>query len=462
MARELTRTERIQHRSTDFKDLKLEYMFVGGILGSVVAFSKIMEDFKPDALTSDRLKHIYKVASYIYHESGERLTIRSLRNSLNVDKSKEDFFVKLYKKCRLRAKSTTVADVITAKKKLMQLYTGRHYEIGLKGLLADLSQGLNGNLDKLDNAARKVEDMYISTVQRKVATVIVDPVEEYESWKKRFIHVQKHPETIRSIPTGIEPIDRCMIGIRPSELALLIAPTSIGKSIGLMNIGTYCWLTTGDTAIFTIEMPAEQYLNRWYCSMAGINYEKFRQYALDESEWELLDKTIKKAKKSENKLHIIDMPEGCTAEAMRAEAEIIMRKRDLKLIGVDYLNIMGNKTGAFGLNWEFQVQTAVELKLNLARKLKIGVWSVAQSSEHGDMAFARHIKDQIDIGVSFTPTEDYKETKMLSLDWLKTRDFEGYSTKIYTDRGRMKLWQKSRTKAKNVRKLTKKRKRIKT
>ena len=254
------------------------------------------------------------------------------------------------------------------------------------------------------------------------------------------MYIQNHPELLRNIPTGIGPIDKCLIGIRDAEVGLIAAPTGLGKSIALMNIAENCWKTTGDVAIFTIEMPKDQYNNRFFCLISGIDYDKFRRYELTKEDWQRLDKKVNFAQKHDNKIFIIDMPEGCTAGSIRAEIEILLKKYKIRLIVIDYMNIMGNANGSFGLNWEFQVQTAIELKLGLARPLSIPVWTAAQTNDKEDTAFAKHIKDHVDIGIRMWPAEDYKETKMICIDWLKTRDFEGQSAEIYTQRNKMKIW----------------------
>lgn len=463
MAGTLTQNERRMHRTSDFRDIELEYKFVGGIVTNLEAFNRVMPTFDSDAITSDRIKKIYDIAIKVFLDTEQRLTVNSLRHSLNVKEERVEAYGKCYGKCKRKGGKATLADTLTASKKLEQLFKGRMVELEMKGVITDLGKAISGQLESVDQAVRKIDRLAVKVASRKIATQVTDPVETYPDWKKDFRNIQKHPELIEAIDTGIEDIDKHMRGIRKGELAILISLSGIGKSIGLMNVCTHCWRTTGDTAIVTIEMPAEQYKTRWFCELSGIQYDKFREYALTKEEWKRLDRTIDRAEKHDNKMYMIDMPSSCTAQAIRAELDILKRKksRDIKMVGIDYLNIMGNSTGDFGINWEFQVQTAIEVKMVVARGLNIPTWSVAQSTEQDKTAFSRHINDQVDVAIMLTPTPDYEETGMLRITYPKVRDFKGVPAIIYTDREHMKLVKKvskeEKRRAQKLKKISKRR-----
>jgi replicative DNA helicase len=457
MDHSLTERQRIKHRTIrDFRDIKLEKKFVGGVLQSLEAFARVVEEFKRDALTGEKISKIYELAVQVFHESNGLLTEDSLANLLNVRQSTKESFLRLFRQCIERGEKQTLSDIITSKDRLMRLYNCRIMHIGISDAIGDLARAAEGDLEQVDLAVNKIGEIHNDITARKVATIVSNPFQEYPSWKRRFKDIQEHPELIRSIPTGIPAIDRCMLGIRDGELGVLIAPTGVGKSIGLMNIGVHCWRTVGTAVIFTIEMPAEQYTNRLYSYLARIPYDRFREYSLDKDDWKRIDRVVKRGKKQGNELIIVDMPEGCTAEGIKSELRLIRRKHDVRLVGVDYMNIMGNTTGINGFDWEFQVQTAMELKLNLCRSMALPVWTVAQSTGEAEMAFARHIKDQIDVGVIFTPTEDHAETEMLKMDWCKTRDFKGISTVCHTDRAHMCFIKKKQRSNKPEKRLSRK------
>lgn len=456
-----SQTDRIKHRNADFRDIQLEFRFVGGILHSLEAFYKVSTTFDPEALTSDKLKEVYEIALHIFNENNEKLSLLSLKNALNKPNNTLEKYITIYKKAKRRGKGLSTADIVTASERLSKMYKGRIVEIGFQNTISSLGMAIQGDLNKIDNVVNDIQSLSNRISQDKNTSFTVDPIDDFSRWKRNYKRIQKNPELLRCIPTGTPPIDKCMIGLRKAEFGVVVAETGLGKSIWLMDTLAYAWKTVGDVVIFTIEMPKEQYETRLYCNLSGIDYDRFRRYELTEEEFKRLDKTINKWKQHESKFHIIDMPEGCTAEAMKTEIEVLNRNSNVVIAGVDYMNIMGNEMGGFDMNWEFQVTTAIELKMKVARGLGLPLWSVAQSNDGNDMAFARHIKDQIDVGIMFYKSDDYEQTDMVGMSWLKTRDFKGMPALINTGRNKMKFYRNPEDNFVNTKKVKRKKKRLK-
>ena len=432
---------RRRHKATDFKDRKLEIELVASVIHSKTIMEVVNSTFDSEALTCDKLKWIYDHAVNVYEYDNEILSTRTFRHLLDMPSNKKKIYIALLNKIQRKKKQTTISSATACKEKLMKFYDARNIQIGMQSSLHFLQEALNGDLNNIDKAKKVITEVgeQVSIIQDG-KTAVVDGLDEYKNFKKEFKRIQKNPGLSLGIPTGIATIDEYMLGLRGSELGIVFGPTGGGKSITIMNFATHCWRTCGDVAVITIEMSKQQYQSRWYCNLSGIKYEKFRKHEISKNEWNLLDQTIEKAKKIENKFTIIDMPQGCNVKAVRSELKKLMRTSKIKLVVIDYMNIMSSSSGKIDFSWQNQLELAVQLKLELARPLELPVWSACQvSDDSSKAAFSSHIKDQLDVGGLLRHDENSNHTGVMFWDWIKARDFKGKSIVLNTEMQYMRM-----------------------
>lgn len=431
---------RRKHRATDFKDRKLEIELVASVIHSKTIMEVISNGFNSEALTNDKLKWIYDHAVNIYEYDNELLTTRTFKHLLDMPKSKKKIYLALWKKIQRKKKQTTISSATQCKDKLLKFYDARNIQIGMQSSLHYLQEALGGDLTNIDKAKNIVVDVGEQVgIIEEGKPMIINGLSEYPNFKKEFKKIQKNPGLSLGIPTGISLIDEYMLGLRASELGIVFGPTGGGKSITIMNFATHCWRTYGDVAVITIEMSKSQYQARWYCNLSGIKYEKFRKYDISKKEWKLLDRTIERAGKYDNNFHIIDMPQGCSSKSIRSELKKLMRVYNLKLVVIDYMNIMSNSNGKIDFSWQNQLELAVQLKLEIARPLNLPVWSACQIADDNKAAFSSHIKDQLDVGGLLRHDENSKNTGIMFWDWVKARDFKGKSIVLNTEMQYMRM-----------------------
>lgn len=454
-----SREFRRKHRQTDFVDKKLEIEFVAGVLRKRSTMEKAYLKFDSNVLSSDHIKWIYdKVVEMYVHES-VLMDDEAFRHTLDVDEKKRKRLKIVWKKIKRIKKRTSEASTFAAMQKLKHLYDARNMSLCVKETIEHLSKAVKGDMGSVSVARENLKFYSEHTGVKDVKMDAGDPRDNYKRFKARFKKVQKNPNLIGGIPTGIQEIDRQMIGIRSGEFGLLAGPTGSGKSVWLLDILAWCWRSTGSVVAVTIEMPKEQYEMRWYCNLSGIDYEKFRKYELTKKQWNHLDKVVEKSKDNGNRFEIIDLPEGCTPDIVAAEVKPLVEKYDTKVIGIDYLNIMANKRGDVDLSWEAQVSNAVQLKQQVARGLGVATWTLGQTNGQDDLAFAKHIKDQLDVGLMLCPDEATEETGIMPMKWIKTRDFRGKAFTVQTTMNKMRFRPVSRNEKRRYRKVNKGKKR---
>jgi replicative DNA helicase len=150
--------------------------------------------------------------------------------------------------------------------------------------------------------------------------------------------------SITGMPTGFTDFDEMTTGLQPSDLIIVAARPSMGKTALAMNMAEYAALKTKKAvAIFSMEMSASQLALRLISSLGRINQQHLRTGDIQEEEWPRVTSAITLL--SEAKIFIDDTPALSPIE-LRARARRLAREHDLGMIVIDYLQLMqvpGNK-----------------------------------------------------------------------------------------------------------------------
>ena len=145
---------------------------------------------------------------------------------------------------------------------------------------------------------------------------------------------------ISGIPTGFTDFDAKTAGLQKSDLILLAARPSMGKTAFALNIAQNAAIRYGvPTAIFSLEMSKEQLVNRMLCSEAMIDAQRLRTGSLDDSDWPKLIQAM--GPLSEADIYIDDTP-GISPMEIRAKCRRLKLEKGLGLILIDYLQLMSS------------------------------------------------------------------------------------------------------------------------
>jgi replicative DNA helicase len=183
-------------------------------------------------------------------------------------------------------------------------------------------------------------------------------------------------QVVTGVPTGYTEIDYLTTGLQPSDLIILAARPSMGKTALALCVGRY----TGakhqiPTAIFSLEMSKEQVGMRLLCSEAKVNYRKLIAGQVQEGDWERLAYAAEVLAKAA--IHIDDTPALNILE-MRAKAKQLKMKHGLGLVIVDYLQLMTTRR-----RQENKQQEVTEISRSLkalAKELNVPVLALSQLS----------------------------------------------------------------------------------
>jgi replicative DNA helicase len=447
-------------RNTNFVKTDLEVEFLSGVFKSETILENIYTKFDSKYLSGEKAKWIYDVGVDLYTTEDALLDTKALKNLSTMPKSKRKLYLTYWNKIKKASKNASLASTITSMENLKELYNGRIIQLSLKGIIGSLAKAEGGEFKELAKARNEITSLGSELEMADVGTTVTSPMDEFDSWLKGYEHKQKNPDSFKGIFTGIRDIDRDMQGIRNSELGLILGESGDGKSILLLNFAIWCWIYYGSVAVVTIEMSEEEYRERFYCALSGIDYERFRKLLLNKDEKAHLKKVMKKAKRNKNRFEIIDVPEGCSSNLISGKIKKLRKKYNFVMVCVDYLNIMSTNDNRASYEWTVQVEIATELK-RMARSLKLPVWSAIQKTDEGKVAFGKHIKDQIDIGLTMETDENTDDTGMMNFGFFKTRNFKPHTWQAETFREKMRFIQFTYVKRHKAKPITKQRK-IKT
>ncbi len=160
---------------------------------------------------------------------------------------------------------------------------------------------------------------------------------------KKFEDIQSDPNAFRGIETGFKQLDRMTNGLQRSDLIVLAARPGMGKTSLAMNIVENASMRKGKVcAVFSLEMPRVQIVQRLLCAYAGVSMEKALSGKLNGQEWKNLMVASDKLQKS--KVFIDDNSRTTPQEILSKCRRLKSSEGALDMIMIDYIQLMGGET----------------------------------------------------------------------------------------------------------------------
>lgn len=186
----------------------------------------------------------------------------------------------------------------------------------------------------------------------------------------------KNKGSVTGIPTGFIDLDYRTAGMQPSDLILVAARPSMGKTAFELNLAHYMAFKKNLTvALFSLEMSKEQLVNRMFSLESNVDAQKLRTGQLNDEEWERLIESAGTIGKS--KLIIDDTP-GISIAELRSKCRKYKLEHDLSIIMIDYLQLMSGSGRTESRQQEIS-DISRSLKA-LARELSVPVVALSQLS----------------------------------------------------------------------------------
>jgi len=203
--------------------------------------------------------------------------------------------------------------------------------------------------------------------------------------KLDYLHA--HRGQISGVPSGFADLDQLTTGFQPSDLVVLAARPSVGKTSLALNIAENAAVREGKTVgVFSLEMSKEQLVLRLLSSVASIDSQRLRSGFLEELDFARIAPALQSL--SDAPVFIDDTPSISTME-LRTKARRLQAEHGLDLLIVDYLQLMQATSTSRDAN---RVQEVSEISRGLkalARELRIPVIALSQLSRQPEMRESR-------------------------------------------------------------------------
>ncbi len=230
--------------------------------------------------------------------------------------------------------------------------------------------------DSVEDIMAETEKKIFNLLQNRGAEDFVPIKQIVINALEKIELASKKKGNVTGIATGFIDLDHRTSGLQPSDLVLVAARPSMGKTAFVLNIAQYVAFHNNlATAIFSLEMSKEQLVNRLFSLESRVDAQLLRSGNLADSDWEKLIEGAGIIGKS--KLIIDDTP-GISISELRSKCRKYKLEQDLKLIIIDYLQLMSGSGRSDSRQQEIS-DISRSLK-GLARELNVPVIALSQLS----------------------------------------------------------------------------------
>lgn len=391
------------------QSVEAEQSVLGAMLIEKEAIIKVMEILNPEDFYRESHRVIYQAALSLANRS-EAVDIITITEQLRKDDKLEavggiSYVTSLANAIPTAANVGHHARIVEEKALLRGLITTATHIAGM---------GYDAN-EEVEQILDQAEKMIMGVSGRKAGPGFTPIREIISKAMSKIEELYQSKGGITGLPTGFKDLDRLTSGLQPSDLILVAARPSMGKTAFTLNIAQHVALREKKAvAFFSLEMSKEQLVQRMICAEAAIDSAKLRIGDLADSDWPKLVNAC-------NRLYeaplFIDDTAGITVAQMRSKARRLKIEHGLRLIVIDYLQLM---QGSGGKNSENRQQEISEISRSLkalARELNVPIIALSQLSRGvearqskkpmlSDLRESGSLEQDADI-VSFLYREDY-------------------------------------------------------
>ncbi|CAH8720760.1 replicative DNA helicase [Paenibacillus thiaminolyticus] len=396
------------------QNLEAEQAVLGAILLQSEALITAMERIQPEDFYDPAHQMIYE-AMIELGEENQPVDLITLTAKLQAKQQLEDvgrisYLTKLANAVPTAANVDYYAQIIEEKSMMRRL---------IRTATQIVSEGYSGGEDVsglLSDAERRI--LEISNRRSSSGFIAIKDVlmDVYE----RVEFLSEHQGGTTGIPSGFPDLDKMTSGFQRSDLIIVAARPSVGKTAFALNIAQNVGVRAKETvAIFSLEMSASQLVQRMICAESNVDAGRLRTGQLEDDDWEKLTMSI--AALSEAEVYIDDTP-GVTVADIRAKCRRLKKERGLGMILIDYLQLIHGR-GKPGENRQQEVSEISRTLKQIARELEVPVIALSQLSRGveqrqdkrpmmSDLRESGSIEQDADI-VAFLYRDDYydKETE---------------------------------------------------
>ncbi|MDQ3158982.1 MAG: replicative DNA helicase [bacterium] len=391
------------------QNLDAEASLLGSILIDSDAIVKIADGILPHDFYDEKHQRIYEAIQHLY-EKHSPIDVLTLSDQL-----KNAGFIEMVGGAAYLTELTNFVPTAAHVERYAEIISQK----SLRRRLIKISQTIVGysydESKSFQDLIEEAEKKLFEISQRHVSQDVVSLEEILSDSFERLDDLHKDKGKVRGLPTGFKDLDNMIAGLQKSDLFILAARPSMGKTALAMNLAHNVSIKSGETVlIFSLEMSKEQLVDRLLSMESGVDAWALRTGNLSDTDFEKIGHAM--GSLSEAKIYIDDTP-GITVSDLRTKARREAHQHPLGLIIVDYLQLMSGG-GRYGDGNRVQEISEISRGLKgIARELNVPLIALSQLSRSvesrspqipqlSDLRESGSIEQDADV-VAFLYREDY-------------------------------------------------------
>ena len=360
----------------------LESALLGIILLDGDAIDEVMEVISdPDAFYDDKNKIIYRTMLELA-KSNSPVDMMSVFTKLQ-DKGLLDEVGGAAYLTSLQNKVSTTAHTEFYSYVVLQKYMQRKLIKAANEILErayDEEADVGSLLDESEKLLFEVSEGQLKQKTDPINLIMTQVIKDIE-------FAANHKTELLGVPSGYFELDKITNGWQNGNLIIIAARPSMGKTAFALNIMRNAAVDYGmAAAIFSLEMEKKELVRRLIASETKINSRKLMNGELSESEWKRLNEQIERL----NKAPIYINDSGISVFELRAIARRLKKKYDIKLLVVDYLQLMNADNVKKNTNREQEVSIISRSLKSLAKELNIPIIALSQLNRELEKRSDKH------------------------------------------------------------------------
>jgi replicative DNA helicase len=333
---------------------------------------EVIDILQPDAFYKEAHKYIFEAIVQLFTDTQpiDLLTVSAqLRKNAKLELAGGDFYL-----IQLTQKISSSAHIEFHSRIILQKFIQRSLIRISSDIIEESYDETTDVFDLLDKAESKLYEVTQGNIKRSSETA-----QSLVLQAKKRIEEIANQKGLSGVETGFTKLDAITSGWQPSDLIIIAARPGMGKTAFVLSMARNIAIDFGHpVALFSLEMSSVQLITRLISSETGLSSEKLRTGKLEKHEWEQLSVKVKNLEKAP--LFIDDSP-SLSIFDLRAKARRLASQHGIKIIIVDYLQLMtAGGNGKNGGNREQEISTISRNLKALAKELGIPVIALSQLS----------------------------------------------------------------------------------
>ena len=352
------------------QNIEAEEAVLGAILVNPEVITKVVETLKPESFYKPAHKYVYEAMLQLFN-TNERIDLVSVSDVLSYNSRLEAVGGRAFIN-DLSYKTITTSN-IEYYARIVQEKAVKRSLINAGSEIVSFGYDLNPIDESLENAEKLIFDI----ASRKATTDLHHIKELVLNTYEKIEYRYEHKDELLGLRTDFYELDTITNGLQKSDLIILAARPSMGKTAFALNIAQNVAVKEKvPVAIFSLEMSKEQLVQRMLCSQAEVDTQRLKTGNMQSKDW---DKLANAMNDFANAPIYIDDTSGATLTDIRAKCRRLkMAQNDIGLVVIDYLQLMESSNSKED---RFQAVSTISRGMKmLAKELDVPVIALSQLS----------------------------------------------------------------------------------